>query len=234
MSEKKPNWSLIAGGVAVAAAIGVVAIYAGGDGGVIMNPKIKQAIDDAAQRDTDGGAASSATPAARFSGSRAEQQALQTGDMVKFVFATDPTDRTGTSFLDATGADRTIGDWQGKTVLVNLWATWCAPCREEMPTLDALQAKLGADDFEVMAISIDSGAPDKPTAMLKELAPQLAYYQDPTLAVRKTLEARGVPTTVLIGPDGKEIGRLTGTADWAAPETVTLLKTVAGLGGSAS
>ena len=84
------------------------------------------------------------------------------------------------TFRDGNGAERRLSDWQGRTVLFNLWATWCVPCRKEMPALDELQAKLGSADFEVVAVNIDTRDADKPRAWLKEVGiERLAYYADP-------------------------------------------------------
>ena len=73
------------------------------------------------------------------------------------------------AFKDAAGHDRTLKDWRGRTVLLNLWATWCVPCRKEMPALDALQGKLGGPDFEVVAVNIDTRDPQKPLTFLKDV-----------------------------------------------------------------
>ena len=102
-----------------------------------------------------------------------------------------------------TAADKTLADWRGRTVLLNLWATWCVPCRKEMPALDALQAKLGGADFEVVAVNIDTRNLDKPKAWLKEVGiSTLAYYADPSAKVFQDLKAIGkafgMPTTLLI------------------------------------
>src|SRR5271155_5782074 len=85
------------------------------------------------------------------------------------------------AFKDAQGLDKTLADWCGRTVLLNLWATWCVPCRREMPALDALQASLGGPDFEVVAVNIDTRDPQKPLAFLKETGvSHLTYYADPS------------------------------------------------------
>lgn len=133
------------------------------------------------------------------------------------------------AFRDATGAARTLSDFRGRTVLLNLWATWCVPCREEMPALDALQGKLGSDGFEVVAINIDTRDAEKPKAFLNELGIRnLAYYADPSARVFQDLKAIGrafgMPTTVLIDPQGCEIGTIAGPADWASEDAVRLIQ----------
>jgi thiol-disulfide isomerase/thioredoxin len=129
------------------------------------------------------------------------------------------------TFADAAGKTRSLADFRGKVVLLNIWATWCVPCREEMPAFAALQTKLGGKDFEVVAINIDKGGPEKAAAFLKETgATNLALYTDPTGKLFATLKAVGMPTTLLIDREGKEIARLVGPADWASPEAIAVMQ----------
>ena len=93
---------------------------------------------------------------------------LAHGEVAALTMATTPSQLPDLAFEDAEGKPRKLSDWRGKTVLVNLWATWCVPCRKEMPALDSLQAKLGGKDFEVVAINIDTRDPDKPRNFLKD------------------------------------------------------------------
>jgi thiol-disulfide isomerase/thioredoxin len=132
------------------------------------------------------------------------------------------------AFKDASGADKTLADWRGRTVLLNLWATWCDPCRKEMPALDALQAKLGGPDFEVVAINIDTRAPDKPKAWLKDVGiHKLGYYADGSAKVFQDLKAIGksfgMPTTLLVDPNGCELAALAGPAEWASDDAIKLV-----------
>ena len=128
-------------------------------------------------------------------------------------------------FQDREGRSRTLADFRGKAVLLNIWATWCAPCREEMPTLDRLQAELGGPDFEVVALSIDRGGFDAITKFYTEAGVQyLAMYLDSTSEAASTLGAVGLPTSLLIDRDGTEIGRLIGPAKWDSPEMVDLIR----------
>jgi thiol-disulfide isomerase/thioredoxin len=131
-------------------------------------------------------------------------------------------------FRDATGQEKTLADWRGRTVLLNLWATWCVPCRKEMPALDALQAKLGGDDFEVVAVNIDTRDPAKPRAWLHDVGIRsLAYYSDTSAKVfqdlKSTGQAMGMPTTLVIDPNGCEIASLAGPAEWASEDGVALI-----------
>ncbi|HET6159940.1 MAG TPA: TlpA disulfide reductase family protein [Dongiaceae bacterium] len=106
-----------------------------------------------------------------------------------------------------------LTDFHGKVVLLNIWATWCGPCREEMPTLDRLQAQLGGPDFEVIAMSIDRGGFEAIRKFFAEVGVQhLAMYLDSTMDASSVLSAVGLPTSLLIDRDGTEIGRLIGPA----------------------
>src|SRR5258708_31135782 len=117
------------------------------------------------------------------------------------------------AFRDAAGQTKSLADWRGRTVLLNLWATWCVPCRKEMPALDALQDKLGAPDFEVVAVNIDTRDPDKPKNWLRDIGiGRLAYYSDANAKGFQDLKAIGkaigMPTTLLSGPTGSAISPL--------------------------
>lgn len=132
------------------------------------------------------------------------------------------------TFEDSTGKARKLSEWQGKTVLVNLWATWCVPCRKEMPSLEALQTKLGGPKFEVVAINIDTTNPDKPKAFYKDTnLTRLGYYTDSKAKVFQELKsagrALGMPTTVLMDDNGCEIGFMAGPAEWASDDAVKMI-----------
>jgi thiol-disulfide isomerase/thioredoxin len=136
-------------------------------------------------------------------------------------------------FKDATGKAMTLAQWQGRTVLVNLWATWCVPCRQEMPALDALQQRLGGPRFEVVAINIDTRDFEKPKTWLKEVGVErLAYYSDPEAKTFQDLKsigrAFGMPTTVLVDQRGCELGSIAGPAEWASEDAVKLLQAAIG------
>ncbi len=118
-------------------------------------------------------------------------------------------------------------------MLVNLWATWCVPCRKEMPALDALEEKLGGPNFEVVAVNIDTRDPQKPLAFLKDAAvTHLAYYSDPSAKVFQDLKlagkAFGMPTTLLVAPSGCELGIMAGPAEWASEDGVKLISAAIG------
>jgi thiol-disulfide isomerase/thioredoxin len=153
---------------------------------------------------------------------------LARGEVAAFAVA-DPSRRLpDLAFRDGSGAERHLKDWHGRTVLLNLWATWCVPCRKEMPALAALEEKLGGPRFEVVAVNIDTRDPDKPRAWLKEVGiDRLAYYADPSAKVFQDLKAvgraAGMPTTLLVDPSGCELGAVAGPAEWASDDAVRLI-----------
>ncbi|GFO82398.1 MAG: thiol:disulfide interchange protein TlpA [Methyloceanibacter sp.] len=154
---------------------------------------------------------------------------LNTGAMAAFVVRPRPADVPTFAFEGAGGVEQTAADLKGKVVLLNIWATWCVPCREEMPQLNTLQSELGGSDFEVVAINIDKGGPDKAKAFLAETgASDLTPYFDPTGKLFARLKAVGMPTTLLLNADGQEMGRLVGPADWASPEAKAIIEAALG------
>ena len=132
-------------------------------------------------------------------------------------------------FRDGTDTAKKLSDWRGRVVLLNLWATWCVPCRKEMPALDELQAKLGSDRFEVVAVNIDTRDPAKPKNWLSEAGiARLGYYHDSKAKAFQELKAvgraLGMPTSVLIDGNGCEIGTLSGPAEWASDDALKLIR----------
>lgn len=128
-------------------------------------------------------------------------------------------------FEDGKGRKRRLADFRGKVVLLNIWATWCGPCRKEMPTLDHLQSQLGGKDFEVVALSIDRGGQVAVKSFYDEIDIQaLAIYVDSTTEAQARLGVVGVPTTLLIDADGREIARYTGAAEWDRPEVIDAIR----------
>jgi thiol-disulfide isomerase/thioredoxin len=154
---------------------------------------------------------------------------LAHGEVAALTMATSPLRLPDLAFWDADGRPRKLSEWRGKTVLVNLWATWCVPCRKEMPALDSLQSKLGGKDFEVVAINIDTRDPEKPKNFLKEAnLTRLAYFTDTKAKVFQDLKnigkALGMPTSVLVDAQGCEIGTIAGPAEWASDDAIALIK----------
>jgi thiol-disulfide isomerase/thioredoxin len=130
-----------------------------------------------------------------------------------------------TRFENGEGEAMSLADFRGSVVLLNIWATWCAPCRREMPTLDRLQATLGGPDFQVVALSIDRKGLPAVQEFYAELGLEtLPIYIDETGAAQRALSVLGLPTTLLLDRDGNEIGRLLGPAEWDSPEMVAFLR----------
>ncbi|MDP4822501.1 MAG: TlpA family protein disulfide reductase [Aestuariivirgaceae bacterium] len=145
--------------------------------------------------------------------------------LAAFVMHPQPKPLGPVSFTDGEGKPLTLADFKGRTVLLNLWATWCAPCRKEMPDLARLQEMLGGGTFEVVAVSVDRKGAEASDAFLKETgATALKLYLEPTSAILNDLKSIGLPTTILINADGMEMGRLIGPADWASPQAVELIR----------
>jgi len=132
------------------------------------------------------------------------------------------------AFRDASAGERHLSQWRGRTVLLNLWATWCVPCRKEMPALHALDQQLGGAQFEVVAVNIDTRDPNKPREWLRDVGiDKLAYYTDPSAKVFQDLKsvgrAIGMPATLLVDAAGCEIGTMAGPAEWASKDGVALI-----------
>lgn len=127
----------------------------------------------------------------------------------------------GFQFEAEDGSTLTLESFRGRAVLLNVWATWCPPCREEMPSLDRLQAKKGGDRFEVVALSIDKGGAEQVKPFYGEVAiERLKMYLDAPGVSMRALKIVGLPTTLLIGPDGRELARWAGPREWDDPAVV--------------
>lgn len=152
---------------------------------------------------------------------------LSRGAMAAFTVI-PPTDLGALPYDGSGTAARKIAQLEGKVILLNLWATWCAPCREEMPWLAALHTRLAGDDFAVVAVSIDARDASRPEQFLAATGAQaLRYHREPTLTLFGSLRAAGLvtgmPTTLLLGPDGCAVGVLAGAAGWDTPEAEALV-----------
>jgi thiol-disulfide isomerase/thioredoxin len=147
------------------------------------------------------------------------------GAIGPFVTQASPAPLPALSFVDGEGRTRGLEAFRGKLVLLNLWATWCGPCVEEMPALDRLQARLGGNDFTVLALATDrQGKPLVEPFLAKLGVRNLAMYLDTSGNVMRALKARGLPTTLLIDRDGREIGRLEGAATWDSDAAAAFLR----------
>lgn len=128
-------------------------------------------------------------------------------------------------FTDGDGRRQTLADFRGKIVLLNVWATWCPPCRKEMPSLDRLQAKLGGDDFEVLPLAVDRGGADAVRRFFAATGVRhLAVEVDPSTEAQAALGIPGLPTTILINRQGREVGRFVGAADWDSPKAIAVVR----------
>lgn len=170
--------------------------------------------------------ASAAAKAARL-------RPLVHGEIAALSLASAPQPLPDLKFKGPDGAEIALTDFKGREVLLNLWATWCAPCRQEMPSLDRLQGALGSKDFAVVAVNIDTAKLERPKAFLNEIGVKnLGLYADNTAEIFQSLKqagkALGLPTTVLVGPDGCEIGTMAGPARWDSEEAMALLKAAQG------
>lgn len=206
-SSRIRRFSLILGGVAIGTVVGFVAVNA------ISTPQ-----KPAAQA----GVCSAAVAEARH------LAPLVHGELAALSLATRPLQVPDLAFKDEAGAEKKLSDWRGRTVLVNLWATWCVPCRKEMPALDRLQEALGSKDFEVVAINIDTRDLHKPAAFLKDgNMEKLTYYADSSAKVFQDLKtagrALGMPTSILVDKEGCEIGTLAGPAEWDSEDAKKLI-----------
>lgn len=150
------------------------------------------------------------------------------GEVAALTPAATPLQMPDLAFQDASGTTKKLSDFRGRMVLLNLWATWCVPCRKEMPALNELQKKLGGSDFEVVAVNIDTRDGDKPKAFLAEAKlDALGYFTDKSARVFQDLKgvgrALGMPTSVLIDPRGCEIATIAGPAEWDSADALALL-----------
>ena len=153
---------------------------------------------------------------------------LATGEVAAVQVSGRPALLPDLAFNRPDGLPTSLAAFRGRTVLVNLWATWCAPCLKEMPALDALQGALGGPDFEVVAVNIDTRNLDKPKTWLAEhKIERLAYYADPQAKIfqelRKARKVEGMPTSLLVDPEGCELAILQGPADWASADAKALV-----------
>jgi len=153
-------------------------------------------------------------------------KALRTGQMAMLVIHDAPQAPPAVGFTDAAGAPMDYGAFAGKVVLVNFWATWCIPCRREMPTLDNLQAQLGGDDFTVAAISSDRTAAQAKKFFDEIGVDKLTLYHDPRAQLARASRVIGYPVVLILDRKGREIARLTGGAEWDSLEAMNLLRRV--------
>lgn len=172
-------------------------------------------------------AASGACPA-NAALAKAVSQAAR-GEVAAVAAVEAPFDVSRMAFKDGDGKAASLADFGGKTLLVNLWATWCPPCRAEMPALDALERREGGESFAVIPINVDVGSPDKPKDFYGETKlAALPFFRDETMGVFNDLKTQGVtiglPVSLLVDRRGCARAALTGPAEWASPDAAGLIK----------
>lgn len=210
MNRRNGAWIGLAG-LAIVVAIGVYALLATGNrGGDVMASTCT--LDDARQ-------------AKIAHAAMGEVAAFQTADRAGSL--------ADLTFANSDGEFVKFSEFAGKTVLFNLWATWCVPCRVEMPALDELQADMGGDDFQVVPVSVDLGSDEKPKAFYKETNLQnLPFYHDSAIKTLDVLKqagiAFGLPATVLADERGCILGWLNGPAEWASDDAKALVRAAKG------
>ena len=180
-------------------------------------------------RSGDGNAAFTAVDCADALAAAKRLAPLATGEVAAFRPARAGDPLTDLTFIAPDGQPTGVNAFAGKTVLINLWATWCIPCRAEMPALNRLETERGGDDFAVVAVDVDvAEAATRAPAFLAELGvDRLAFYSDPTLSVLNAVKRRGIaiglPTTLLVDPNGCRIGVMEGPAAWDSADARALI-----------
>ena len=144
----------------------------------------------------------------------AESEKIEPKD---FIWHEKPMPAPATVFKDANDADKTLTDFAGKVLIVNFWATWCAPCVKEMPALDRLNAKLGGKDFQVVAINQERNGPKVAKPFAEKQGWKLPVYLDAATGFYRDAKLRGLPTSIIIGKNGQELGRVEGEVVWDSP-----------------
>lgn len=153
--------------------------------------------------------------------------ALKTGDMRKLGWATSDAMVSSVTYFDEAGQETDLSTYRGKTVVLNFWATWCAPCRKEMPSLSELQDELGDETLEVVTIATMRNSPKSIQSFFEKIGvSNLSQHNDPKGALSRSMGVLGLPTTLIISKSGEEIGRLLGDADWASPEAIALMSAI--------
>ncbi len=222
-----PAPRLILAALVAGALAGAVAVYVreshlcneGGNDGTQQAAAVDQSGDDAA--------------CAAKAGRAKTIAASATGEVAALMPADPPQSVKAFAFDGPDGKPMTVADRAGKTLLINLWATWCAPCRAEMPALDTLQKEKGGDRFEVVAVNVDTGGDAKPKKFLQEIGVKsLGFYRDASMALFNDAKQRGLalglPVTMLVDGEGCLIGHMNGPAEWASPDARKLVEAALG------
>ena len=144
-----------------------------------------------------------------------------------FRLRADPQPLLSPTIVDEQGRERRLDDFSGLVILLNIWATWCPPCREEMPMLDRLQARIGTSDFLVLPLCIDDAGIDRGRRFYDEIGiASLPLFWAESLRVQLAFAFVGLPTTLLVDRESREIGRLQGPFDWDSDDTATQIRSL--------
>lgn len=150
---------------------------------------------------------------------------LRSGDMEKLNFHAVAKDVTTETFSLIEGGTGQLSDYKGKYILLNFWATWCAPCRKEMPQLSALQTDMGGDDFEVVTLATGRNPPPAMKSFFKEIGVEnLPLHRDPKQQIARKMAVLGLPISLILNPEGQEIARLSGDADWSSDSAKAIIR----------
>ena len=154
---------------------------------------------------------------------------LRAGDMKKLAFTKEPAAAVTATFVDEAENIKSFADYKGKYLLVNFWATWCAPCRHEMPSLNKLQAELGGDNFKVITIATGRNPVPAIKAFFKKAEiTDLPILRDPNQSLAREMSVFGLPMSMILNPQGQEIARLRGYAEWADENAYAVIKALIG------
>lgn len=161
---------------------------------------------------------------------RAQLEALREGGMKKLMFHAEPQPASETPFGVPGQAEVSLADYRGKWVVLNFWATWCAPCRKEMPMLSALEAAYGGERFAVVTLATTRNSPQGIARFFDDIGVEnLPRYQDPDSAVARDMSVLGLPLTVVLDPEGREVARMRGDADWDSPSARAIVEALLAL-----
>jgi thiol-disulfide isomerase/thioredoxin len=154
-------------------------------------------------------------------------EAMRTGDMRKLIFHSAPIASSDAPFMSEDGQEMTLADFQGKHIVLNFWATWCAPCRHEMPHLSALQDAMGGDKMEVVTIATGRNPLPGMQRFFAEIeVDNLPLHTDARQSLARNLGVLGLPVTIILDPEGNEIARMQGDADWSSENALEIMRTL--------